>query len=88
DNAIKHTPKAGAVNVTVSNKGNFATLEVQDTGSGFNEQYRDSMFDKFWQGPGSRKYAASVGLGLYLCKQVTDAHNGQITCLSAPNSGA
>jgi signal transduction histidine kinase len=88
DNALKLTPKNGKVTVHLEKRGKSAILEVIDTGPGFSAQSQESMFEKFWQGPAEGQYSATIGLGLYLCKQIVDAHGGKIDCSSEPGKGA
>jgi two-component system sensor histidine kinase/response regulator len=89
DNAIKFTPKQGTVTVQLdSPKADEWLLSVSDTGVGLSEEECASLFTRFWQGIMGKKYSASVGLGLYLCKQIVDAHNGTIECKSKINEGS
>jgi len=89
DNAIKFTPRQGVVNVHLEKtKEGECVLSVSDTGVGLTEEECASLFTRFWQGIMGKKYSASVGLGLYLCKQIVDAHDGTIECKSKINEGS
>jgi signal transduction histidine kinase len=89
DNAIKFTPPQGTVTVHLENFTVDAwLLSVSDTGVGLSEEECSSLFTRFWQGIMGKKYSASVGLGLYLCKQIVDAHDGTIECKSKINEGS
>jgi two-component system, sensor histidine kinase and response regulator len=89
DNAIKFTPEKGIVTVHLENtKVDEWLLSVSDTGVGLSEEECSSLFTRFWQGIMGKKYSASVGLGLYLCKQIVDAHDGTIECKSKKNEGS
>ena len=89
DNAIKFTPRQGTVTVQLANpKADEWLLSVSDTGVGLSEEECASLFTRFWQGIMGKRYSASVGLGLYLCKQIVDAHDGTIECNSKINEGS
>jgi signal transduction histidine kinase len=89
DNAIKFTPRQGVVNVHLEKtKEGECVLSISDTGVGLTEEECASLFTRFWQGIMGKKYSASVGLGLYLCKQIVDAHDGTIECKSKINEGS
>ena len=89
DNAIKFTPKQGKVSVLVKIvSASECLLEVSDTGVGLSEAECASLFTRFWQGTVGKQYSAGVGLGLYLCKQIVDAHNGDIKCESKVDEGS
>jgi signal transduction histidine kinase len=89
DNAIKFTPRKGVVTVGLEelNHG-ICQLSVTDTGVGLTEEECASLFTRFWQGLMGKKYSPSVGLGLYLSKQIVDAHDGTIDCQSKINEGS
>jgi signal transduction histidine kinase len=71
-----------------SAKVNEWRLSISDTGVGLSEEECASLFTRFWQGITGKKYSPSVGLGLYLCKQIVDAHDGTIECRSRINEGS
>jgi signal transduction histidine kinase len=89
DNAVKFTPRHGTVTVHLeSQKEDQWRLSITDTGVGLSEEECASLFTRFWQGIMGKKYSASVGLGLYLCKQIVDAHDGTIECRSKIDEGS
>jgi signal transduction histidine kinase len=89
DNAIKFTPRRGTVTIHMENsKVDEWLLSVSDTGVGLTEEECASLFTRFWQGIMGKKYSASVGLGLYLSKQIVDAHGGTIECESKIDQGS
>ncbi|HEY9870902.1 MAG TPA: ATP-binding protein [Candidatus Obscuribacterales bacterium] len=45
------------------------------------------LFQRFWQGEPGKRYVASTGLGLYLCKRIVDLHGGSIQCASTRQAG-
>lgn len=70
----------------------FATVpmlhvSIQDTGLGISPQQCDRLFELYARGARAR-YTPGLGLGLYLCRQIITAHNGEIGVISRPNEGA
>jgi signal transduction histidine kinase len=87
-NALKFTPEDGRVTVSIE-PGNTVRVLVQDTGPGIPPQYRERIFEKFFQveHPTNRqKY--STGLGLAFCKLAVEAHGGQIGVDSSEGKGS
>ena len=85
DNALKSAP-ASPVDVTVSVREDEVYVGVADDGPGMSETELARVFDKFVRGRTSTP--AGTGLGLYICKQVVDAHGGAITATSEEGHGA
>lgn len=79
DNAIKYTPEGALINISVEKSGNMAEISVSDTGKGIPDREKGKIFDKFYCG--EHKIAdnrRSLGLGLYLCRIIVEAHGGTI----------
>ncbi len=82
NNAIRHTPVGGAVEVAVDflpKKGEFL-LSVKDNGNGLASEYHQKIFDKFEQAK-LRRSGVTVGrsgLGLTFCKMAIEGHGGKI----------
>ena len=89
-NAIKFTPKGGKVTVSVVKADNNMTcISVRDTGIGMSEKMRSDLFriDSNIKRLGTQG-EASTGLGLLLCKEFVDKHEGEIIVESTPNQGS
>jgi signal transduction histidine kinase len=86
DNAVKASPPEGAVTVSLSEENGTAVLTVSDSGPGLSPDDLDRAFDKFVRGRGRR--TVGTGLGLYICRQIVEAHGGSITADNAPGGGA
>jgi signal transduction histidine kinase len=87
DNALKFTPRGGAISLKLQNLEEKIVVEIGDTGPGISTEEQKLLFQRFSQGKTGRKYTPGTGLGLYLCKQIVDAHQGEIICISVEGSG-
>lgn len=79
DNAVKYTKPGSSITVTAKKNGTMAEVQVADTGDGIADDEKEKIFDKFYCG--DHKIAdnrRSLGLGLYLCKSIVEAHGGTI----------
>ncbi len=90
-NALNYTPEGGRVTVAVSSMQNARSgrvdgvqVAVTDTGPGIGEEFRERVFEKFFRiesrRPLGRIAAQGAGFGLYLCRQIVEAHGGTIRC--------
>ncbi len=83
DNAARHSPVNGTVEVTVSPDG----VRVRDHGPGVAEADLPYVFDRFYRGASSRGKQGS-GLGLAIVRQVAEQHHGSVEVTNAPDGGA
>jgi signal transduction histidine kinase len=83
DNAIRHTPGGGSIEVHVSADG---IVRVIDDGPGVPEAERESIFRRFWRR--DRTQAESRGLGLAIVARVAETHDGSVTVENRPEGGA
>jgi len=77
DNSLKYT-KEGEVNVKVEKVGDKVVFSVKDTGMGMTPEIKATLFHKFARGEGSRMNTGGSGLGLYLTKEIAEAHRGRV----------
>lgn len=78
DNALKFTPSGGTVRVALHEAGEWATLEVADTGIGIPPEDLSQLFSRFHRGRNAAAYPGS-GLGLAIVAAVAAAHRGTVT---------
>jgi two-component system sensor histidine kinase MprB len=83
DNAARHSPRSGTVEVIVDDHG----LRVRDHGTGVPEDELPYVFDRFFRGANSRGRQGS-GLGLAIVRQVAQQHGGSVAAANAPGGGA
>jgi signal transduction histidine kinase len=87
DNAVRHTPSGGIISISADIAGKTVEIMVRDTGCGIDLENPNILLHQFWQGQPGKSYSAVTGLGLYLCRQIVEAHAGQIHIKSQVNSG-
>jgi two-component system, OmpR family, sensor histidine kinase CiaH len=88
DNAIKHTPSGGKVDVRVRRHGQTAQVEVADTGSGIAPEHLPRIFDRFYRADKARaRERGGTGLGLSIAKMLVEAHTGQLQLASTLGLG-
>jgi len=71
-NSIKFT-KEGTISLNVEKKDNQALVTVKDTGPGIDPEMLPRLFSKF-----ATKSERGAGLGLFICKNIIEAHGGKI----------
>lgn len=82
DNALRVSPPDQEIILAINPFGsNQVRVSVQDFGPGITPQEKERLFHRFLQGRGRRGRA---GLGLYLCRQIVEAHGGTINVDSCP----
>jgi signal transduction histidine kinase len=87
-NAVKFTPRGGQISVSITGSRGKAEITVSDTGVGIPAEDLPFIFDRFHKGDKSRgRDKTSVGLGLYIVKNIIKAHNEEINVNSEINKG-
>jgi signal transduction histidine kinase len=76
DNAIKYTDEGG-VNVLTNVQDADVLIEINDTGRGMSEDLIKRIFEKYSRGALDKEIVGS-GLGLYIAKEIVEAHKGKI----------
>lgn len=87
DNAVKFSPEKAQIRLRLSSSASKINLSVTDQGSGIPDDEQTNLFHQFWQGRKGKEYALGSGLGLYLSRQIIEAHEGRILCSSKVNAG-
>jgi signal transduction histidine kinase/ActR/RegA family two-component response regulator len=87
-NAVKFTD-AGRVAVLVSRSGDQVTFQVRDTGIGFDDAHKATLFGRFQVGDdSSTRQHGGAGLGLAICQQYVRLMGGELDAASKPGHGA
>jgi signal transduction histidine kinase len=87
-NALKFSPRATPVTISVSTQDACLAVSVSDEGVGISKEDQQKLFERFSRLPNSGEETKGTGLGLYICKQLVEAQGGRITVESAPGSGS
>jgi signal transduction histidine kinase len=89
DNAIKYTPEAGTITVSLYKGKKWARVVVADTGIGIAEKDQTLIFDRFYRVDKARsRGSGSTGLGLAIVRHIAEAHSGRVTLESEAGKGS
>ncbi|WP_081434956.1 ATP-binding protein [Nitrobacter hamburgensis] len=84
DNALRHTPAGGQVDVSLFAENEFVVFRVDDTGSGIPDADLDRIFEPFFRG--SRSQGEGTGLGLSIARRIVDRCHGSIRLQNKPSA--
>jgi signal transduction histidine kinase len=90
-NAIKYSPPDGTVRVSMNEHPRLGTASVtiSDQGPGISADERDLVFSAFFRTKSATTSQVSgLGLGLYICSELVNAHGGEISVHEAESGGA
>jgi len=76
-NGINHSPRGSKVEVVLETESAYHVVKVLDHGPGITGDELPHLFERFYQGHSDRQ-AKGSGLGLYLTRQIIEAHSGRI----------
>ncbi len=89
DNAIKYSGNSDRIVLSTGlNQDGLIETNVQDFGIGIPAAVMPDLFQKFYRSHKSRIQVGGTGLGLYLCKSIITAHDGNIWVRSKENEGS
>lgn len=86
-NAVNYTNKNGTIDIYTKAQNRDFIFSVTDNGNGIPEEDIPNLFKRFSQGT-SKKRSTGTGLGLYLSRQIVEAHGGKIWVESKLNKGS
>ena len=82
-NALHAMPDGGELILTTREEGEFAVLDVTDTGAGIPSDIQAKVFEPFFS-----TRSGGSGLGLPICRKIIEAHGGALTLQSEPGKGS
>lgn len=87
-NAVKYTD-VGEIIISASYSNNIASIEIKDTGAGIEKKEIERIFHPYVQASiNSIKDRGGIGIGLSICKQLVELHNGTLTVQSESGKGS
>jgi two-component system, NarL family, sensor kinase len=86
-NAIDHSPRGAKVEVVLGTQAGDRVVKIMDAGAGIQPEQMPQLFDRFYQAESDRQ-ASGSGLGLYLARQIIEAHDGTIWAENRSPQGA
>ncbi len=84
-NAIKFTPRSGTIRIKAAPVDDLVRFSVSDEGCGMTPETVSRVFQRFFSSDDGR---GGLGLGLYIAKQIVEAHRGTITVESKLGAGS
>jgi two-component system, OmpR family, sensor kinase len=87
DNALRHTPRGGEVELRAQRDGSRLRIVVSDSGSGFPADLLDRAFEPFARADDDRE-GDGAGLGLTIVRAVSESHGGSATARNLDGGGA
>jgi heavy metal sensor kinase len=89
DNAIRHTPEDGTITLSLLRDGDWARLEIEDTGQGIPAKHLPHIFERFYRVDKARsRDKGGAGLGLAIVKRIAEQHGGWVAARSEAGSGS
>ena len=85
DNALKYAP-GSKITISLHIKEKWQTIIFADQGEGISAEHIPFLFERFYRVPGQFG-KSGTGLGLFICKQIIQAHHGRISVKTAPGKG-
>jgi signal transduction histidine kinase len=86
-NAAKYAPTS-PLQITLVDQQNTLELTIKDNGPGVTAEDQKHIFKRFYRAADAKEKVRGSGLGLYICKQIVQAHHGKISIRSAQGKGA
>jgi heavy metal sensor kinase len=88
ENALKYTPKDGAITVSAVKEANKIQVVIHNTGAGISPEHLSHLFDRFYRVDEDRSsQTGGSGLGLAIAQEIVNMHGGEIEAHSQPNQG-
>ena len=88
ENALSYTDSPGRIEITLSSNKDTAVIKIQDTPPGVDEDECEKLFEPLYRHETSRsRLTAGAGLGLAICRNIVDAHQGTITAYPSELGG-
>ncbi len=88
-NAVKYGQPGVRISISLGQAEGTATITLADNGPGIDDALREEIFGAFYRTPSARiGQVQGLGLGLYICQALVEAHGGQIELLPEVETGS
>jgi two-component system, OmpR family, sensor histidine kinase BaeS len=88
ENSLRYTDAGGDFIINVARHDGFVTIDLQDSAPGVSEQDVKRLFERLYRVDRSRsRTSGGAGLGLAICKNIVEAHEGSISAHQSPLGG-
>jgi len=87
-NAVKYSPVGSTINVACVMADGYAQVSVQDEGQGIKPEDQRKLFDRYYRVESNAAHIAGFGIGLYLCAEIIQRHQGRIWVESEVSKGS
>lgn len=87
-NAVKYSPQAKRVVMTLTQNDTSVGVTVQDFGIGIEKKHLHKIFDRFYQVNNQHRSNIGLGMGLYISSEIIKRHGGNITAESTKGKGS
>lgn len=94
-NAFKYTPYDGTITVQLEvfaknedDEVDFLRITVTDTGIGISDEFKNKIFERFYQIDNHKEQASGTGIGLALTRELIVLYGGEINLFSEPGKGS
>lgn len=87
-NAFKYTPEGGKIALVIEEAEAEVVFSIEDNGIGIKKEFKEMIFDRFFQIDSSQTVSAGDGIGLSFVKHLVELHGGQVHVESEPDKGA
>ncbi len=87
-NAIKYSPDSTEVHITTELRNDEVYFSVRDFGIGMDRKHQSKIFDKFYRVEETSERFQGLGIGLYICREIIERHQGTIGVHSTPGEGS
>ncbi|MCG8456193.1 MAG: sensor histidine kinase, partial [Holophagales bacterium] len=88
DNALRHTPSGGTVEVRLEERAGRVEVAVSDTGSGIAPEDLPRIFERFYRSRDKQVSRTGAGFGLAIAARIAELHGGRLDVESALGEGS